>query len=190
MKDKTDVILSILVSFACGFILYLFNYLTLPFAIITFLLVFIVSINLYFLPKLSKVEITTRRNSLVLNVIVSGLIQIQKLSRTKRITITQFVNTFSEAVEGVLDTITKDYFFTLHSSNPRSKIERRKRELLEKARLRRISYEEGQELQRLLEEQKKQHEANGDIGGAILVGLLILFVLGVIAALSGGKEED
>jgi hypothetical protein len=42
----------------------------------------------------------------------------------------------------------------------------------------------------MLDEQKRQHEEAGDIGGAILLGLLILFVLGVLGALFGGEKKD
>jgi hypothetical protein len=135
-----------------------------------------------------KVEKATKRDSLVLNVLIGGFIELQKLSRSKRITMTQFIQVFSRAVEGVLDAITKEYFSTA-LSNPGPQQERRKQELLQKARLRQISYEEGKELQRLLEEQKRQHEAIGDIGGAILVGLLILFLLGVLVTLFGSRED-
>ncbi|RSN75109.1 MAG: hypothetical protein DSO07_07380 [Thermoproteota archaeon] len=203
MKDELSIFLSVIVSFICAFIPYFLNYLTLPFAIITFLLLLIALTTTYSSYRLNnkinkidnrmnKIEIATKRSALVLNVIVEGFIKIQRLSRTKQISIAQFVNTFCEGIEGVFSIITKDYFST-HSSNP-SEVERRKRDLLEKAHLRTISYEEGQELQNLLEKQRRQHEASGDIDGAILAGLLILFLLGVLAALFGGeggeKKED
>lgn len=60
---------------------------------------------------------------------------------------------------------------------------RRKRELLERARRREINYEEAEELRRLLEEQKKERERAGDTFGAIILGLLILFVLGILGSL-------
>lgn len=192
LKDEIAVILSIIASFVCAFIPYFSEYLTLPFTIITFFLVLITLTNLYFMlsfsSRMRKVESVTRRDSLVLNVLITGFTKLHKLSRSKGITITQFIQVFSEAIEGVFDSITKDYFST-PLSNPGPEQERRKQELLRKARQRQISYEEGQELQRLLEEQKRQHEARGDIGGAILLGLLILFLIGVLAALFGSREN-
>jgi hypothetical protein len=136
---------------------------------------------------LTEAETISKRDSLVLNVLITGFIKLDKMSRSKRITIAEFTKVFSEAVGGVLDAITKDYFSTPHS-NPGPEQERRKQELLQKAQQRQISYEEGQELQSLLEEQKRQHEASGDIGGAILAGLLILFLLGVLWALFGREK--
>lgn len=192
MKDEIAVVLSIIVSFVTACIPYFFDYLALPYAIITFMLVLIVLTNLYFMFNFSrrtgKVEEATKRDSLVLNVLINGLTKCQKLSRSKRVTVTQLLNLLSEAVEGVFETISDEYFSTPHS-NPGASQERRKRELLQKARLRQISLQEGQELQRLLEEQKRRHEARGDIGQAILAGLFILFLIGILAALFGSRED-
>jgi len=101
----------------------------------------------------------------------------------------EFTRVFGQSVEKVLGVITKDYF-SAPLKNPGPEQERRKQELLQKAQQRQISYEEGQELQRLLEEQKRQHESSGDIGGAILLGLMILFVIGVLVALFGDRDRS
>ena len=49
--------------------------------------------------------------------------------------------------------------------------------LLEKARQKQITCQEVKELKRVLEEQKRKREESGDIGGAILLGWLLLIVL-------------
>ena len=67
-------------------------------------------------------------------------------------------------------------------------VELRKQELLNKARQQTVSLVEGQELQRLLEEQRQKHQNSGDLGGAILAGILILFIIGVLAALFGDRD--
>ena len=137
---------------------------------------------------MGKVEKATKRDSLVLNVLINGLTKCQKLSRSKRVNVTQLLNLLSEAVEEVFEKISDDYFSTPHS-NPGPLQEQRKRELLQKARLKQISWREGEELRTLLEEQKRQHEARGDIGQAILAGLFILFLIGILAALFGSREN-
>jgi len=85
-----------------------------------------------------------------------------------------------------MDKITSAYFelYLTHSeksSNPDK--ENRIRFLLEKARKREITYQEVQELQKLLEEQKKKHEDSEDTVGDILIGLLLLYILNVQDAL-------
>lgn len=101
MKDEVGILLGALVSFACAFIPYFFNYLTLPFTIIIFFLVLLVSTNMYSIYRIGKIGIVTNRNALVLNVILDGFIKLQKLSRTKEISISQFINTFCEGIEGI-----------------------------------------------------------------------------------------
>lgn len=64
---------------------------------------------------------------------------------------------------------------------------RRKRELLEKARKGEISLKEAEELKKMLEEQRREKEAAGDLLAAIALGLLIIFIIGIIAQLS--REE-
>jgi hypothetical protein len=200
LKDEIVVLLSVLAALAGGFIPYFLTYLTLQYAIITFLLALLVLINLYFMlnfnSRMRKVETAngrlekaSERHNLVLDVIIDGFIELQKVSGSKRVTMAQFTKAFSEAVEKVLGTIKKDYFST-PLKNPGPEQERRKQELLQRAQQRQITYEEGQELQRLLEEQKRQHESIGDIGGAILLGLMILFIIGVLAALFGDRDRS
>ncbi len=63
----------------------------------------------------------------------------------------------------------------------------RTRELLEKARQRTITYEEGQELLKLLEEQKKQYDETGDYFKALLVRTMILFSIGTLFNMYGEK---
>lgn len=131
-------------------------------------------------------------HSLVLKTVVDVFVELRKkLIDQEAITIETVVNAFSEASEKVSDSVIESYFsgYGEKLGNPNTHREQRKRELLEKARRKQISYAEAEELRRLLEEQKRQHEASGDIGGAILVGLLILFLLGVIGALFGGKRK-
>jgi|GEM_PF-5872054 len=71
------------------------------------------------------------------------------------------------------------YLKELHSSPE----ERRKKELMEKASKNEITYEEAKELRRLLEKQRKEREEAGDIIGAILIGMALLFVLWLITQL-------
>jgi hypothetical protein len=144
------------------------------------------------LNQLRDINLQLKAQSFVLKAIVDTAIELRKeLMARKPITMDKVIDTVSKAIEGVMDRISSAYFevYLTHSgksSNPDK--EYRKRILLEKARKREITYQEGQELQKLLEEQKKQHEASGDIAGAILVGLLLLFLLSVLAALLEKKE--
>jgi len=193
LKDEIAVFLSIIAAFVGGFIPYFLTYLTLEYAIITFLLTLIFLTDLYFMlsfsSRMRKVEKASERHNLVLDVIIDGFIQLRKVSGSKRVTMAQFTKVFGQSVEKVLGTITKDYF-SAPLKNPGPEQERRKQELLQKAQQRQITYEEGQELQRLLEEQKRQHESRGDIGSAILLGLMILFVIGVLVALFGDRDRS
>mgnify|MGYP000223938257 CR=1 FL=1 len=66
--------------------------------------------------------------------------------------------------------------------------ERRKKFLLQKAREGKITYEEALELKKLLEKQRQEYETYGNIAGAIIVGLIILFVIWLISQLS--KESQ
>lgn len=109
----------------------------------------------------------------------------EKLLKAKKPKIGDLINAFDEGASSIAQTIESNYFSMLKMGNPDSERELRKRKLLAKARQRTISYSEAEELRRLLEEQKRQYEALGNIIGAILVGLLIIFLLGVIASLRG-----
>ena len=67
------------------------------------------------------------------------------------------------------------------------RVDLRTRELLEKARQRTITYEEGQELLKLLEELKKRHESAGDYWKATLAGMMILFTMGALFSMFGER---
>ena len=127
----------------------------------------------------------------MLKTIVDAFIDLRKrLLNREKITIDTVINAFSEASEKVSGSVIESYFSIYEGklSNPSTRKEQRKKELLQKARQKQISYAEAEELRRLLEEQKREHEASGDIGGAILAGLLILIILGVIATLASGRR--
>jgi hypothetical protein len=68
--------------------------------------------------------------------------------------------------------------------------EARKRELLRRFQEGRISYDEAVELQTLLEEQKRRHEAAGNIVAAFLVLVILLFLIAFLAYLATGKRES
>lgn len=126
---------------------------------------------------------------MVNKIIVDSLIELEKTSRSKGATTERLLDVLTDVIGKVMEVIEGDYFMTHHSSGIGQDVERRKQELLEKAKIRQISYEEGNELQGLLEKQKAQHESKGDIGGAILAGLMILFIIALLAALFGSKKE-
>jgi len=73
-------------------------------------------------------------------------------------------------------------------SNPTREVEERKKALVLKARLGTLIRSEAIEVKNLLEKQKKQHDASGDVAGAILAGLILVLILGLFASLFG--EED
>jgi hypothetical protein len=68
--------------------------------------------------------------------------------------------------------------------------EARKRELLRRFQEGRITYDEAVELQTLLEEQKRRHEAAGNIVAAFLVLIILLFLIAFLAYLATGKRES
>jgi hypothetical protein len=84
-----------------------------------------------------------------------------------------FRNFFGDTSDALLKTILK--------SSPERHEEIRR--LMEKANRREISYEEAERLRELLEEEKKKREEIGDILGVIALGLLLLFILGLLASL-------
>lgn len=69
----------------------------------------------------------------------------------------------------------------LKSSSPKEREEIRR--LMKKANRGEITYEEAKRLKRLLEEEKKKYEDAGDTLGAIILGLLLLSILGLLAGL-------
>ena len=90
----------------------------------------------------------------------------------------------SELGDALFKSIMESYFTPSRKlSNPNPSREQRKKMLLEKARARTITQAEANEVRMLLERQKVQHQTGGDFVGAILAGLLLLFVVGVITSL-------
>jgi predicted PurR-regulated permease PerM len=137
--------------------------------------------------QLKDISRQLKAQSFVLKAIVDTANKLRKeLMTHKQITIDKVIDTASKVIEGIMDKITSAYFelYLTHSeksSNPDK--ENRIRFLLEKARKREITYQEVQELQKLLEEQKKKHEDSEDTVGDILAGLLLLYILHVQDAL-------
>ncbi|ALM76489.1 hypothetical protein [Thermococcus barophilus] len=72
-------------------------------------------------------------------------------------------------------------------TNPNPTKEEKLRTLLEKAEKGTITKEEAEELQKLLEEQKKKHEKEGDIEGLIMVLALLLALAYILKALTEKK---
>ena len=54
----------------------------------------------------------------------------------------------------------------------------------------RITHDEAVELQMLLEEQRRRHEATGNIVTAFLVLIILLFLIAFLAYLATGKREN
>ena len=104
------------------------------------------------------------------------------LPQRKKITKEVLVDTLVEPGKAMNGSLAEILFEVLAGSPPSH---HRIRELMAKARKNDITPEEAEELRNLLEEEKKQREKGGDIIGAVLFGLLIIFVLGVIAGLLG-----
>lgn len=150
-----------------------------PYSIIAFLLILNFWVTSNLLVRINRLEKEIKRNSYAVETIVGIFIKVHRSGITSP---QDFIKAFHEGIVDVFDAITKDYFTSYHYTNP-PEIERRKQKLLEKARQKIITYEEAQELEKMLENQRKQHLERGDITGAILAGLLLLFVLGVIAIL-------
>lgn len=102
-----------------------------------------------------------------------------------------FVSGSSELGDTVFKSIMDSYFIPSRKlSNPNPSREQRKKMLLEKARARTITQAEANEVRVLLETQKAQHQTGGDFVGAILAGLLLLFVVGVIASLFDDSDSE
>ncbi len=188
---------------ASPFVAFFLNYLILPFAVAIFVLIIAFSTLAYAISRtderlhileeqLKEIRLNTKRNGIALDAIITGLIKVQKSLAAKReqLSPTIILDAFAEGIGQVMEAISKDFFSTHHTSGIDSDVERRMQDLLAKARTKEISLTEAQELQALLETQKRRQEASGDIGGAILLGLLIIFVLAIIAALVGASREQ
>lgn len=74
----------------------------------------------------------------------------------------------------------------LGSPEEQEEIER----LLREAERGTIKYEEAVKLRKLLEQDRKRREDANDILGAILVGALLLFIIGLLSKLLAEREED
>jgi len=129
----------------------------------------------------------------VINSLIEGLNkvfdQLLNLPESRNITIKDFRNALYLISKSAEETYRKELFGWALESTPKSSLkEKRKRELLEKARKGELKYpQETEELKRLLEEQRKKRESEGDVFGAIMIGLLILFLLGLLASSSREK---
>lgn len=84
-----------------------------------------------------------------------------------------FLDFFGDTSDSLLKTVLK-------SSSERHEEIRR---LIEEANRGVISCEDAERLRGLLEEEKRDREDEGDILGAIAIGLLLLFILGLLASL-------
>jgi hypothetical protein len=124
-----------------------------------------------------------------IDALISMRTSLSKLRREEAITVGVLVDILDGATSAISREVMDAYFKGLGVGlgNPNYE-ESRKRELLEKALRREINEEEGEELRKLLEKQKQEREAAGDLIGAIMLGLLILFIIGVLAALFGKRE--
>jgi len=164
------------------------SFIPFPFDVILYLLIFlgvIVVVNTAFLYKLER----SMNFSLILfkAVVDSWMLMRKKillLPKDQKITTKDLIDTLVEPGKAMNGSLTDILFKALAGSPPTYL---RIRELMEKARRNEITHQEAQELQRLLEEEKRKREVIGDIAGAILFGLLIIFVLGIIADLLGSR---
>jgi len=155
-----------------------------PFDIILYFLIFLGVIavsNLIYLISLERHTIFSLK--LFKAVVDSWMlmrVKLLELPKKKKITAQDLVETLvkpGKAMNGSL----VDVCFKMLEGSPAS--HHRIKELMAKARKNDITTEDAEELRNLLEEEKKQREKGGDIIGAILFGLLIIFILGVIAGL-------
>jgi len=201
-----EIILSIVASVMAGMILHYI--LSFPphsiIAICLLIILFAMSFdqhirirNLYFHVKNLEERINIIESHLnavvsIIKVIIDALMGIRerlsRLPREKTITVGDIADILDEATSTISGKVREAYFKTLTTKS--SNHEDRKRELLERAERREISYEEYRELKMLLEKQKKDCEETGNMIGAIMAGLLILFVMGVLASLSSKKNEQ
>jgi uncharacterized membrane protein YhaH (DUF805 family) len=198
-RDYFIIILSIFAPIVSGIILHFILLLPLSFILVICVLVILFPswFDLYVRLRNLEKRITgmERRSGALVNMvklIVDALIgvrtKLSQLHRNKALTAGDFTDIFDEAAFAISGGIIDAYFRTLGGELSNPGYEERKKMLLEKAMRREISREEGEELKGLLERQKREREAAGDILGAIMLGLLILFVIGVLAALFGRKD--
>lgn len=186
------IYISIVASVIAGIVLHYVVLLPLPFTAIFCILALLVPLVAaqYF----HSINLEKRFGSIIgaVKLVVDALLGIRsklsKMPKDEAITVDGLSSIFDEAASAISDTLLNAYFKSLGatSSNPNYEASR-KRELLERARRREITYEEAEELRRLLDREKAEREQAGDVSGAILVGLLILFVLAVIASLSARR---
>lgn len=114
--------------------------------------------------------------------IYNELLQMLQKSQKKRIVTEDIYRVFGQPLNKFILGLGKGFLKTiLKSSSPKEHEEIR--ELLEKANRREITREEAERLKRLLEEEKRKRERAGDTLGALVVGLLLLFLLGLLMSL-------
>lgn len=113
--------------------------------------------------------------------------KLMKLPRDKNILTGDLINVFSQPLSGFFKAISEAFIdLVLKPSSPEEHEEIRR--LMEKANRREISREEAERLRRLLEADRKRRENAGDNLGALVVGVLILLLLGLIASLFTEEE--
>lgn len=105
-----------------------------------------------------------------------------QLPKAKRIVAKDLVSVFAQPLHKLFQDASRAFIETiLKPSSPEEHEEIRR--LMEKANRGIISRKEAERLKTLLEKEKRKRENVGDILGAIIVGLLLLFVLGLLASL-------
>ena len=182
-------------SIAVPFVLFLINnssaFIVFPFDMILYLQTFFGVIALVNTVYLQKVETSFGHSLRLFKAVVDSWKSMREkiilLPRNKSITARDLVDTLVAPGKEMNGMLTDTLFQVLGSSPPSHE---RIKKLLGKARQDRINRVEAEELKKLLEEEKKKREAVGDLIGGILLGLLIIFVLGVIASLFNDDEED
>lgn len=175
-------------SFVLPVVLFVINsyktYISFPFDLIIYILSFygvILITNAYFLQKLEGSMNFSRR--LFKSVVDSWKVmreKILKLPRGESVTSNDLVEVLVEPGKEMNDVLT-DTLFTILKGSPPSYS--RMTELLTKAKQGTINRQESYELKMLFEEEEKRRENAGDIAGSILMGLAIIFILGIIASL-------
>ena len=192
---KLSKFLPYIMSAVVPFVLFLINsfstFIVFPFDVILYLQTFFGVIALVNTICLQKVETSFGHSLRLFKAVVdswkSMREKIIELPRKQAITARDLVDTLVVPGKEMNGMLTDTLFQVLGGSPPSHE---RIKELLEKARQDRITQPEAEELKKLLEEEKAEREASGDIIGSILLGLLIIFILGVIASLFNGDGED